>query len=141
VLVNYSADIPTYGGQFLTEDEYATYLTWPSDQQVVDLFHRYDIGWVLVNANIMLEVAYHNTWLIPNHGHEARHVTALADSPWFCKVAAKRGYVLYKLQDIGDPPCRWQLPPLNIRPARDPEQPLNQAERRTVPVAPPLTVI
>jgi hypothetical protein len=124
ILVNYTADIATYGGQFLTEDEYVTFLTWPSDAEVIAMMGDHDIGWVLVNSNLLLEVDYHNTWLVPNHDREARHVLALAGSPWFCRVAAKRGYVLYQLQEIGDPPCRWQLPPELPRPARDPEQPL-----------------
>ena len=124
ILVNYTADLATYGGQFLTEDEYVTFLTWPSDAEVIDMMHQHDIGWVLVNANLLLEVDYHNTWLVPNHGREARHVLALAGSPWFCRVASKQGYVLYQLQEIGDPPCRWELPPKLIRPLRDPEQPL-----------------
>ncbi|HEV7762804.1 MAG TPA: hypothetical protein VGO78_27530 [Acidimicrobiales bacterium] len=121
ILVNYTADIATYGGQFLTEDEYVTFLTWPSDAEVIAMMQQHDIGWVLVNANLLLEVDYHNTWLVPNHGREARHVVALAGSPWFCRVASKQGYVLYQLQEIGDPPCQWQLPPELPRPARDPE--------------------
>jgi hypothetical protein len=124
ILVNYTPDIATYGGQFLTEDEYVTFLTWPSDAEVIAMLREHDIGWVLVNANLLLEVEYHNTWLVPNYGKEARHVLALAGSPWFCRVAGKRGYTLYQLQEIGDPPCRWQLPPELPRPARDPEQPL-----------------
>jgi hypothetical protein len=106
VLVNYTADIDTYGGQFLTEDEYVTFLTWPSDIEVIAMMRQHDIGWVLVNANLMLEIDYHNTWLVPNHGRKARHVLALAGSPWFCRVASNQGYVLYRLQEIGDPSCR-----------------------------------
>jgi hypothetical protein len=124
ILVNYTADLPTYGGQFLSEDEYVTFLTWPSDAEVIAMMRQHDIGWVLVNANLLLEIDYHNTWLEPNHGKEARHVLALAGSPWFCRVASKRGYVLYQLQEIGDAPCQWELPPDLPRPARDPEQPL-----------------
>jgi hypothetical protein len=124
ILVNYTADLPTYGGQFLSEDEYVTFLTWPSDAEVIAMMRERDIGWVLVNANLLLEIDYHNTWLEPNHDKEARHVLALAGSPWFCRVASKRGYVLYQLQEVGDPPCQWELPPDLPRPARDPEQPL-----------------
>jgi hypothetical protein len=124
ILVNYTADIPTFGGQFLTEDEYVTFLTWPSDAEVVDLLHDHDIGWVLVNANLILEIEYHNTWLVPNHGKEAVHVLALASSPWFCRVASKHGYTLYQVQEPGDPPCQWELPPELPRPARDPDQPI-----------------
>ncbi len=47
-LVNVTADIPTWGGQFLTEDEYVTYLSWPSDEEVVEALDRHDVGWALV---------------------------------------------------------------------------------------------
>ncbi|HEX8804332.1 MAG TPA: hypothetical protein VF743_09065 [Acidimicrobiales bacterium] len=104
VLLNVTADIDTYGGQFLTEDEYATFLTWPSDEAVIAMMERHDIGWVLVNPNRMLEIDYHNTWLVPNHGHPARHVWMVDASPNFCKVASPGGLTLYRL-DTSQGPC------------------------------------
>jgi hypothetical protein len=103
VLVNVTSEIPTYGGQFLTEDEYATFLTWPSDDEVIDVLDRHDIGWVLVNPNRLIEVDYHNTWLVPNHHRSARHVWMVAESPNFCKVASPQGLTLYKLDRSGAP--------------------------------------
>lgn len=92
-----TADIPTWGGQFLTEDEYVTYLTWPSDEQVIDVLERHDIGWVLIHADRALELGYHDTWLGPHHGQRARQVDAVAASPRFCRVMAVGGFILYKL--------------------------------------------
>lgn len=103
VLVNVDSEIEAYGGQFLTEDEYATYLTWPSDEEVIDMLDRHDIGWVLVNPNRLIEVDYHNTWLLPNHGEPARQVWMVAESPNFCKVASPAGLTLYKLDRSGRP--------------------------------------
>jgi hypothetical protein len=105
VLVNVDSDIAAYGGQFLTEDEYATYLTWPSDEEVIEMLDRHDIGWVLVNPNRLIEIDYHNTWLLPNHGDPARQVWMVAESPNFCKVASVRGLTLYRLDESqGDCP-------------------------------------
>jgi hypothetical protein len=92
-----TADIPTWGGQFLSEDEYVTYLTWPSDQQVIDVLERHDIGWVLIHADRNLELAYHDTWLVPHHGRHARQVDAVAASPRFCRVMTVGGFILYRL--------------------------------------------
>jgi hypothetical protein len=103
VLVYVESEIPTYGGQFLTEDEYATYLTWPSDDEVIEVLDRHDIGWVLVNPNRLIEIDYHNTWLIPNHGAPARQVWMVAESPNFCKVASPAGLTLYRLDRSGAP--------------------------------------
>jgi hypothetical protein len=96
-LLNVSADIPTWGGQFLTEDEYVTYLTWPSDDAVVGMMERHDIGWVLIYPVRVLETDYHNTWLVPHHGARARHVERVATSPAFCHIASVRGFELYRL--------------------------------------------
>ena len=35
-----TADVPTWRGQFLSEDEYVTHLTWPSGEQVIDILER-----------------------------------------------------------------------------------------------------
>jgi hypothetical protein len=40
-------------------------------------------------------------------------------------VASKHGYTLYQLQEPGDAPCQWELPPKLPRPARDPDQPIH----------------
>jgi hypothetical protein len=96
-LVNVTAEIPTWGGQFLSEDEYSTYLTWPSDDSVIEMTERHDIGWVLVHPNRQLEIDYHNTWLIPARGLPARHVDRVAASPQFCPVAEIGGFRLYRL--------------------------------------------
>jgi hypothetical protein len=92
-----TSDIPTYGGQFLSEDEYATYLTWPSDEQVIEVLERHDIGWVLIHGDRALETTYHDTWLIPNHGRPARQVDQVAASPRFCKRLEVGGFILYQL--------------------------------------------
>jgi hypothetical protein len=97
VLAQVDPDIPTYGGQFLTEREYVTYLSWPSDDAVIAMMERHDIGWVLINPDPRLETQYHNTWLVPAHGLVSRQVAAVAASPAFCQVAAIDGFVLYRL--------------------------------------------
>jgi hypothetical protein len=92
---------PVWGTLFLTEDEFATYLTWPSDDEVIEVLERRDIGWALVTTDTVREVAYHDTWLVPARGAPSRHVEALAASPAFCAVDRNEGYVLYRLG-----PCR-----------------------------------
>jgi hypothetical protein len=123
-VVNINSEIAAYGGQFLTEEEYATYLSWPSDEEVIEVLERHDIGWVLVNPNRLIEIDYHNTWLLPNHGQVARQVWQIAESPNFCKVASPAGLTLYQLDQSGGP-CPFeeradgeapapQLPPLPL---------------------------
>lgn len=96
-LLNVTADIETWGGQFLSEAEYVTYLTWPSDEEVTEVLKRHSIGWVLIHQQRILETEYHNAWLVPNHGKTARHVEQLAISPAFCRWVEIGGYVLYRV--------------------------------------------
>lgn len=90
-------NLKTFGGQFLSEHDYVTYLTWPSDRAVIAMLRRHDIGWVLISPRQRREITYHNTWLVPAYGKTARHVQSVAASPNFCEVRFVRGYVLYKL--------------------------------------------
>ena len=92
-----SSDVQTWGGQFLTEEEYVTYLSWPSDQQVLDMFAEHDIGWVLINPKRQLETAYHDTWLVPYHGVRARQIEGVKHSPQFCRRYARAGWVLFQV--------------------------------------------
>jgi len=96
-LLNVTDRSPTWGGQFLTEGEFVTYLTWPSDGAVIEVMERHDIGWVLIQPHLSLELDYHDTWLIPHHGRPARHVERVSISPAFCRVADIDGYLLYRL--------------------------------------------
>jgi hypothetical protein len=118
-LLNVTDRTPTWGGQFLTEDEFVTYLTWPSDEAVIEVMERHDIGWVLIQPMLSLETSYHDTWLIPHHGRRARHVEQVAASPAFCRVADVGGYLLYRLGE-----CRGGSPgPADPPPAGAPAAP------------------
>jgi hypothetical protein len=94
-------DVPIWGTVYLSEEEFVTYLTWPSDEAVIDVMEDHDIGWALVGEDQRLEVDYHDAWLEPAYGESAHQVERLADSPNFCLVAQVPGYSLYRLG-----PCR-----------------------------------
>jgi hypothetical protein len=90
-------DITPFGGIFLTEKEFLTYLTWPGDEEVIAMLERRGITWALVVVPRLLEVEYHESWIRPAYGLEVRHVEALESSSNFCKVTELQGYRLYKL--------------------------------------------
>ncbi|MGH3022107.1 MAG: hypothetical protein ACRDNI_00490 [Gaiellaceae bacterium] len=98
-----ATDIRAYGGQFLTEREYVTFLTWPSDRAAVRVMRRHDAEWVFVPARPWKWVyKYNDVWLIPNHGKSARYHQEVRESPLFCRVIwAKGGEALYKLDPAG----------------------------------------
>ena len=96
-LVRIDPYIPVYGTLFLDEQEFVTFLTWPSDTEVIAMARRHDIGWALVHPDPD-SLRYHNTWLRPAHGLEARFPEALAASANVCKTAEEDGWILYELE-------------------------------------------
>jgi hypothetical protein len=83
--------------QEFTEEEWVTYLTWPSDREVLDVMGSHDIGWLLLLTKRSLEVDYHNTWVEPVHGRPVRHADMIQRSPEFCPVLESDEYLLYRV--------------------------------------------
>lgn len=110
MLFSVRTDTQTWGDQFLREDEYVTYLTWPSDEAVVAMLQSHDIGWVIIGRDRALETQYNNTWLVPFHHRSARHVERVGQSGQFCRWAQARTWVLFKLG-----PCPVGRAPIGIR--------------------------
>lgn len=91
----------TYGQQFLSESEYRTFLTWPSDAEVIELMRRHDARWVFVpDRRRRWVVRYNDVWLGSVYGEEARYHREVARSPSFCLAKRAHGAVLYRL-DLG----------------------------------------
>jgi hypothetical protein len=102
-LAGIDADILTWGDQFLTEEEYVTFLTWPSDEAVIEVMERHDIGWVFIDRRRLLEGPYNDTWLVPHYGRRARHVERVGTSPNFCRWIGPPGdFVLLRLGPCED---------------------------------------
>lgn len=110
LLYSTRTDVQTWGDQFLTEDEYATYLTWPSDREVRAMLEDHDIGWVYVAPDYSQELRYNDIWLVPAHGEPARHVSAIATSPDFCRWMQPGLYtVLYRVGSCDEfPPSPYE---------------------------------
>lgn len=89
-------DIATYGTQFLSEEELVTYLTWPSDDAVMQVLEDHDIGWALVTGE-RWEEGYNDAWLQPAYGLSARHLAALESSSSFCLAEEAPPFRLYRL--------------------------------------------
>jgi hypothetical protein len=89
-------ELRTFGGEFLSEREYVTYLTWPSDKAVIRVLRAHDIGWVLISQR-RFEIRYNNVWLVPAYGKQARQPFAVRASPNFCLDSQAGRFRLYKL--------------------------------------------
>jgi hypothetical protein len=97
-------DIEAFVGRNMTEEDYVTYLTWPSDEAVKKVLDKYGIEWVST-VGAKFETAYVNAWLQPMYGKRAQHVTKVAESPMFCLAKTSRFNALYRYGPCqpGDP--------------------------------------
>jgi hypothetical protein len=91
--------IPTLFGRKMAEEDFVTFVTWPSDEEVAELMDRLDVGWVYVLPDPRFEVRYHQTWLEPVYGETVNHPLELAASEDFCLVTDINGYRLYRYGD------------------------------------------
>jgi hypothetical protein len=97
-----STNARVYGGQFLTEEDYVTFLTWPSDEAVVDVMRRHDAEWIYVpKAPRKWVTSYNDAWLLPAYGESARYYEKVAQSPLFCRALRLGGASLYRLDPQG----------------------------------------
>jgi hypothetical protein len=97
-----STDVSAFGGQFLTEEEYVTFLTWPSEDAVIDLMRRHDIEWIFIPRRPWKWVRrYNNIWLLPNHGKSALYHREVGHSAYFCRALRIGRAALFKLDPLG----------------------------------------
>jgi hypothetical protein len=94
--------IPTYGHHVLSESEWLTFLTWPSDEAVRAMLEKRGVEWAVVGLR-RGEVSYHQTWVSAAYGLEVRHDRRLATSPHFCRVLDVPPAVLYRAAPCGSP--------------------------------------
>jgi hypothetical protein len=89
--------IKTEFSRTMSEADFVTFLTWPSDAAVLDVMRRIDAGWIFVLRDAGLETLYHQTWVGPTYGLPVRHVRQVALSDQFCLVAEIDGRRLYRV--------------------------------------------
>jgi hypothetical protein len=98
-LYSTSTNPSTYGDQFLSESEYRTFLTWPSDADVIAIMHRHHVQWVFVpRQQQRWVVRYNDIWLRPAYDQEARYPRKVRRSPNFCLAKRAHGAFLYRLE-------------------------------------------
>jgi len=90
------ADLHTEFSRTMTEQDFMTYLTWPSDEQVLRLMDRLGVEYVVLSPKSYIEFDYHETWLRKFFGKQDHHDRVRTSSS-FCRVATTGGYELYRV--------------------------------------------
>jgi hypothetical protein len=95
-------DNQVYTHYLLSEAEYVTFLSWPSDEQAVDVLRRRGISWVILVNDLRWERDYH-VWLPATYGIPVRHFARVPASPGFREAYKGRVYSLYELLPSAGP--------------------------------------
>ncbi|MEX2225312.1 MAG: hypothetical protein WEB52_02540, partial [Dehalococcoidia bacterium] len=82
----------------LSEEDYVTYLSWRSDQSVVEMLTRNGIEWVLIRNNRLRWEHDYNVWLEHAYGVPPLHYVRVDRSPAFDEVYSDYAYRLYRLK-------------------------------------------
>lgn len=97
-----ATDVRAYGEQFLTEAEYVTFLTWPSDQAVINIMKAHDISWVYVPLPDRRWVyRYNKIWIRPNYHVPVAYPRRVVESNRFCLAQKTQVAILYRLLPAG----------------------------------------
>jgi hypothetical protein len=97
VMVYVDPNLHTVYGRTMSEQDFVTYLTWPSDEAVIRMMRRVGVSWVVVRQSKFAESKYHETWLRPRYGKRDAHQRRIYESDRFCRVAKVNKTVLYRI--------------------------------------------
>jgi len=87
---------------FLSEEDFVTYLSWPSDEAVAEMFERNNIGWILIlQPPERWERDYH-VWLTKAAGQLPQHYVKVKDSGLVEEVYTGYSYSLYRVIGTGE---------------------------------------
>ncbi|MCJ7509563.1 MAG: hypothetical protein MUP14_01560 [Dehalococcoidia bacterium] len=91
---------------FLSEEDFVTYLSWPSDEAVAEMFERNNVGWILI-----LQPAEHwerdyHVWLTKAAGQLPQHYVKVKDSALVEGVYTGYSYSLYRVVPAGEAASR-----------------------------------
>lgn len=97
-----TTDAHTIGPEYLTEEEFVTFLSWPSDEEVLEVLRRHDVDWLVVRGRGSHQPRRFEAWLVPVYGRRVASADVLHESPNFCPVGEKAKNL--RLFRVG--PCR-----------------------------------
>ena len=88
---------------YASEEDFVTYLTWPSDGEVDAMMAKNSVGWVLIRKpSELLERDYH-VWLETAAGQLPRHYLQLETSSLVSEVHNGRYFTLYRVhRDVSE---------------------------------------
>ncbi len=83
------------------EADFVTYLSWPSEAAVADLFRRHNVGWVLIRRPARRWEVNYNVWLLNAAGQLPQHNLKLETSDQVRRVYTGKAFLLYRVAEGG----------------------------------------
>jgi len=91
---------------FLSEEDFVTYLSWPSDEAVAEMFERNNVGWVLILQPAERWERDYHVWLMKVTGQLPQHYVKVKDSELVEEVYTGYSYSLYRVVGTGETAAR-----------------------------------
>jgi hypothetical protein len=88
-------DVHALFARNMSEKDFVTYLTWPSDEQVYALMDRLGVKYVLLGPE-RSEKTYYEIWVKPTYHREIRHPEKIRASDRLCPVMTYQENTLYR---------------------------------------------
>ena len=88
---------------YTSEEDFVTYLTWPSDGEVDAMMDKYGVGWVLIRKPAEQFERDYQVWLKTAVGQLPRHYLQLETSSLVSEVHDGRYFTLYRVhRDVSE---------------------------------------
>jgi len=91
---------------FLSEEDFVTYLSWPSDEAVAEMFERNNVGWILILQPAERWERDYHVWLTKASGQLPQHYVKVKDSGLVEEVYTGYSYSLYRVVPTGEAASR-----------------------------------
>jgi 4-amino-4-deoxy-L-arabinose transferase-like glycosyltransferase len=91
---------------FLSEEDFVTYLSWPSDEAVAEMFERNNVGWILILQPAERWERDYHVWLTKAAGQLPQHYVKVKDSRLVEEVYAGYSFSLYRVVPNGEAAAR-----------------------------------
>ena len=96
-LIRYERQSELLTPNFVPEEDFVTYLTWPSEESVAEMFLRNDVGWLLIQRPAERWERDFHIWLKEAAGQLPQHYLRMEDSRLVEKVYEGEVYALFRV--------------------------------------------
>ncbi|MCD4759912.1 hypothetical protein K8R33_03420 [archaeon] len=100
LLATYSMNNPIFSSETTPEEDYVDFLIWNSNEEVLKIFNKYNIGWILISKpETRYEIEYHGIWLREFYNTSTQHLLNIQNQGITKLIYDGNRYALYKVDN------------------------------------------